>query len=163
MQNIKIKKINPNAIIPRKATDGAVAYDIYIPCDYRVRVGRQVLPLGIAIELPIGYEAKIEPRSGHASKGMEGVEMEDYRQHNHSRTYRYDCDALAGKIDPDYRGELGVILNNHDRPFMLLKGSRIAQMTIYRVEPPAFIEVDRLEDSARGSGGFGHTGTISEK
>lgn len=156
--NIKIKKLTDSAIIPTKSTAGSVAYDIAIPNTIYVPSGRSVVKLNFAIEMPIGYEAKIEPRSGHASKGMTGIEIEDYRLHNTTRLYRYDCDALIGKIDPDYRGDVCLMLNNHDRPFVITKGSRIAQMTIYRVEAPAFIEVDELNETKRGTGGFGHTG-----
>lgn len=155
--NIKIKKLTDSAIIPTKSTAGSVAYDIAIPNTIYVPSGRSVVKLNFAIEMPIGYEAKIEPRSGHASKGMMGFVNADIHFDSDRDGY-YDCDVIVGKIDPDYRGEVGVIINNHDQPFWLPRGFRIGQMTIYRVEAPAFIEVDELNETSRGAGGFGHTG-----
>lgn len=145
---IRIKKLTENAVIPQKATEGAAAYDVKIPSDMVIRQGRQVLPLDIAIELPYGYEAKIEPRSGFSSKGME-----DYRGE------RKDADVLVGKIDSDYRGNVGVIINSHEAyPFQLMKGTRIAQMTIYKVEDAEFEEADELSETDRGTGGYGSSG-----
>lgn len=145
---VRIKKLTENAVIPQKATEGAAAYDVKIPSDMTVRCGRQVLPLDIAIELPYGYEAKIEPRSGFSRKGME-----DYRGE------RKDADVLVGKIDSDYRGNVGVLVNSHESyPFQLAKGTRIAQMTIYKVEDAEFEEADELSETERDCGGYGSTG-----
>ena len=108
------------------------------------------MPLDIAIELPKGYEAKIEPRSGYASQGME-ADMQGYK-------VRIDCDVITGKVDSDYRGNVGVILNNRDHAGAIIKaGQRIAQLTIYRGEDADFIETDTLSTTERGAGGFGHT------
>ena len=139
--------------MPTKATPGAAAYDVYIPGTLLVKQGRQVLSLGFALELPDGYEAKIEPRSGFSSKGMLGSPAENATQGD----VRYDCDVIQGKIDSDYRGDIGVIINNHDLPFYLKKGSRIAQMTIYKVEAVDFVQTEQLSETERGDGGFGHT------
>ena len=158
MHNIKIKRLNPDAIIPHKSTPGAVAYDIAIPDDYIALPGRHRIPLGFAIELPDGCEAKIETRSGIAAFGMQGCELDDFRHAVFTRPYRYDCDVITGKIDPDYRGEVAVIIHSHDRPFVIPKGYRIAQMTIYKVQSPSFILVDELNETERADGGFGHTG-----
>lgn len=145
---VRIKKLTENAVIPSKSTSGAAAYDVKIPSDMIIRQGRQVLPLDIAIELPYGYEAKIEPRSGFSSKGME-----DYRGE------RKDADVLVGKIDSDYRGNVGVIIKSDEAyPFQLPKGMRIAQMTIYKVEDAEFEEADELSETDRGTGGYGSSG-----
>lgn len=149
---IKIKKLTENAVIPTKATDGAAAYDVYAPLTILVKGGRQVIDLGFAIELPKGYEAKIEPRSGYSSKGFAGVI--DY---TNDTERRFDCDVLQGKIDSDYRASVGVIVCNRDRNFYIRKGQRIAQLTIYKVENAEFVPGD-LSDTDRGQGGFGHTG-----
>lgn len=149
---IKIKKLTENAVIPTKATDGAAAYDVYAPLTILVKGGRQVIDLGFAIELPKGYEAKIEPRSGYSSKGFAGVI--DYTSDTERR---FDCDVLQGKIDSDYRASIGVIVCNRDRNFYIRKGQRIAQLTIYKVENAEFVPGD-LSDTDRGQGGFGHTG-----
>lgn len=149
---IKIKKLTDSAVIPTKATAGAAAYDVYAPLTILVKSGRQVIDLGFAIELPIGYEAKIEPRSGYSSKGFAGVI--DYTS---DQEMRFDCDVLQGKIDSDYRASIGVIVCNRDRNFYIRQGQRIAQMTIYKVENAEFVPGE-LSDTDRGQGGFGHTG-----
>lgn len=145
---IKIKKLSEDAIIPRKATKGAAAYDLYVPRETVINKSRQVIPLDIALSIPYGYEAKIEPRSGFASKGMEARYGE-----------RKNADVIVGKIDSDYRGCIGIIIkSNESYQFVIEKGTRIAQMTIYKVEDADFIAVDELDETDRGEGGFGHTG-----
>lgn len=147
---VKIKRLTPHGRVPAKTTKGAAAFDVYTPCDYVVRPGRQMLPLDIAIELPDGYEAKIEPRSGYSAKGMEG--MLD------GELCRFDADVLVGKIDSDYRGNVGVIVKSCARyEYVIPAGTRIAQMTSYRAENAIFVESDELSDTDRGDGGFGHT------
>lgn len=145
---IKVKKLSEDAIIPRKATEGAAAYDLYVPRETVINKRRQIIPLDIAMSIPYGYEVKIEPRSGFASKGIEARNGE-----------RKDADVLVGKIDSDYRGCIGVIIkSNESYPFIIGKGTRIAQMTIYKVEDADFVTVDELDETDRGEGGFGHTG-----
>jgi dUTP pyrophosphatase len=102
---------------------------------------RALIPTGLAIELPGGYEAQVRPRSGLAlSFGVTVLNS-------------------PGTIDADYRGEIGVILINHgSRPFAVKRGARIAQLVVSRVERLAIDESDALEDTARGSRGFGSTG-----
>lgn len=155
---IKIKKLSDQAIMPKRATEGSAAYDLYIPEDVLVEMGRQIIKLNFAIEVPEGYEAKIEPRSGFSSKGMEGVIRVFDKNAPKEAKRRFDCDVLVGKIDSDYRGEVGIIINNQDYPFSLKRGQRIAQMTIYKVEDAEFVETEELSDTERGDGGFGHTG-----
>lgn len=150
---VKIKKLSEDAFIPTKATEGSAAYDIYAPCDTLVKPGRQVIDLKFAIELPFGYEAKIEARSGYSSKGFAGAAASDMEP-----TMRFDCDVLSGKVDSDYRGSTGVIVNNRDKAFFVKRGQRIAQMTIYSVGVVDFVEVDELSQTDRSIGGFGHTG-----
>ena len=106
-----------------------------------------------AIELPLGYEAKIEPRSGYSSKGFAGAAASDMEP-----DMRFDCDVLSGKVDSDYRNSIGVIVNNRDKAFFVKRGQRIAQLTIYSVGVADFVEVDGLSDTGRGTGGFGHSG-----
>lgn len=152
---VKIKKLHPDAVIPRKGTQGAAAYDIVANDNLIIPNGRLVFPMDFALEIPYGYEAKIEPRSGHSSKGMAG-EMFDCKE---GRTrHRFDCDVLIGKIDSDYRGNVGIILHNRDIDFVVLKGTAMAQMTFYKVEDVEFTEVDELSETERGTGGYGSTG-----
>lgn len=102
---------------------------------------RKLVPTGLFIELPAGFEAQIRPRSGLALK--KGISVVN----------------TPGTIDADYRGEIGVILINlSGEDFVVNHGERICQMVINRVEMIAWSEVDSLEESQRGAGGFGHTG-----
>lgn len=102
---------------------------------------RQAIPTGIAIALPAGYEAQVRPRSGLARKS--GISMVN----------------SPGTIDADYRGELMVLLINlGQEPFTINRGDRIAQLVIAPVVQALWQEVDSLEETERGSGGFGHTG-----
>lgn len=150
---IKIKKWSGKEIIPTKATEGSAAYDLYAPFDQLILHGRQVIDLYLAIELPYGYEAKVEPRSGYSSKGFAGA-----LDNTQAPDIRFDCDVLTGKIDSDFRGSIGVIVNNRDRNFFIKRGQRIAQLTIYKVEEAEFTEVEKLSETEREAGGFGHTG-----
>ena len=103
---------------------------------------RELIPTGLFIELPQGYEAQIRPRSGLALK--KGISVLN----------------TPGTIDADYRGEIGIILVNlSGEDFVVENGERICQMVINKVESIRWSEVEVLEDSERGAGGFGHTGT----
>lgn len=178
---VKFKKLHEGAILPKKATDGSAAYDLYVAEDIIIEAGRQVIPLGFAMEMESGYEALVDPRSGFSSKGMEGYEVmclfdrvisgsllarNGYGETKVNRgkfvamfTDRFDCDVTEGKIDSDYRDEVGVIVHNRDsRIFMIKAGTRIAQMTFHKVESVDWEEVEELSESDR-KGGFGHTGT----
>ena len=105
-------------------------------------LGRAIVKTGLFIELPIGYEAQVRPRSGLAAK--KGVTVLN----------------SPGTIDADYRGEIGVILVNlSDEPFTVENGERIAQLVIAKHERAEWIEAETLTDTARGAGGFGSTGT----
>ena len=102
---------------------------------------RAIIPTGIYIELPVGYEAQIRPRSGLA--GKKGISLVN----------------SPGTIDADYRGEIGVILVNlSNESFTVEKGERIAQMVIAKHEQAQWVLVDELGESERGAGGFGSTG-----
>ena len=150
---VKIKKLSELTIMPKKATDGSAAYDLYAPRDIIVKSGRQVVDMMFAIELPRFREAKIEPRSGYSSKGFAGA-LASHTEPD----YRFDCDVLVGKVDCDYRGSVGVILNNRDKAFFIKRGQRIAQMTIYKVEDTELVEADELSETDRGTGGYGSSG-----
>lgn len=150
---VKIKKLSNDAFVPTKATEGSAAYDLFAPHDLLVRPGRQVIDLGFAIELPYGYEAKIEPRSGYSSKGFAGSAASDMEP-----DMRFDCDVIVGKIDSDYRNSIGVIVCNRDKAFFIKRGQRIAQLTIYSVGVADFVLSEELSDTGRSLGGFGHTG-----
>lgn len=102
---------------------------------------RRIVPTGLYIALPEGYEAQVRPRSGLALK--HGITVLN----------------SPGTIDSDYRGEIGVLLINlSDTPFVINAGERIAQMVVARHEQAELIEVEQLDDTERGAGGYGHTG-----
>jgi len=126
-------------------TAGAAGVDLYAAVEQDVAIapgGRVLIPTGIAIALPENYEAQIRPRSGLALK--------------HGLTLL----NTPGTIDWDYRGEIKVIvINLGDKEYILQRGERIAQMIFNRVEKAELIEVQELDDTNRGAGGFGHTGT----
>ena len=148
---VKIKKLTDKAYIPTKGTDGAAAYDLYVPADKVIRKGRNVITLGIAMQLPHSFAAEIEPRSGYSAKGFAGVTLSDTER-------RFDCDVIHGLIDEDYRGEVGVIVKNNDEPFIAKRGQRIAQMIIHKIDQTTLVEVAELDATQRGTDGFGSTG-----
>jgi dUTP pyrophosphatase len=126
-------------------TEHAAGFDLHAAVDKAVTIERgaiYLVPCGFSMALPPGYEAQIRPRSGLASK--HGVTMIN----------------TPGTIDADYRGEVQVpLINLGQEPFVIVRGTRIAQMIIAPVPPVELIEVTELDDTPRGTGGFGHTGT----
>lgn len=144
-EKINIKVINnSNYELPKYATELSAGVDLRANLTESKEIGtleRCLIPTGLKIALPEGYEAQIRPRSGLALK--HGITVLN----------------TPGTIDADYRGEIGVVLINlSDTPFTINPGERIAQMVIARYEQVQFTEVDFLEESERGEGGFGHTG-----
>ena len=143
---VGIKKL-PNGAdlpLPHYATPGSVGLDLLAATDSEIALApgaRLAVPTGIAIELPLGVEAQVRPRSGLAL--------------NHGIT----CLNAPGTIDSDYRGEIKAILINHsDTVFKITRGMKIAQMVIARHEQAELVEVEVLGESERGAGGFGSTG-----
>lgn len=146
---MKIKvKLKEGATMPTRATDGSAGLDLYCLKDTIVYQGRGIIKTGVAIELPMGYEATVRPRSGFSLKGFEGKSRK-----------RYDCDVKLGTIDSDYRDDIGVIVQNNDIPFWVEKGTRIAQMVISPVFTEELENTDTLTDTERGTNGFGSSGT----
>lgn len=145
LTQVKIKKLDNFASnLPEYATEHSAGMDLMAANEQpiTIKVGEiQLIPTGIAIALPEFFEAQIRPRSGLAAK--HGITVAN----------------SPGTIDADYRGEIKVILINLGKEdFIIEKGRRIAQMIISRYERILWKESDMLEDSARGSGGFGSTG-----
>lgn len=130
--------------LPSYMTKGAAGMDLYanVTEDTLIKPGDiKLVPTGIKISIPEGYEAQIRPRSGLALKY--GISMVN----------------APGTIDSDYRGEINVILINFGKEdFIVKRGERIAQMVINKVEVVDFTETDALDETERGAGGFGHTG-----
>lgn len=131
--------------LPSYQTDGAAGMDLVadVAEDVRLPPGeRRLVPTGLTVEIPAGFEAQIRPRSGLALR--HGVTLLN----------------TPGTIDSDYRGEIQVLLVNLGaEEFVVRRGDRIAQFVIAPVARGAWVEVERLNESARGAGGFGHTGT----
>jgi dUTP pyrophosphatase len=139
--NIINRSSNP---LPSYATEGSSGMDLRASVDEEVTLlplERRLVPTGLFIELPVGYEAQVRPRSGLAIK--QGI----------------TCLNSPGTVDADYRGELKVVLVNFSNETQTIKnGDRIAQMVIQKVEMARLIQVDEISSTVRGEGGFGHTG-----
>lgn len=141
--NIRIVNQSSNPL-PQYATKASAGIDLQANLKQPVIIKsleRALIPTGLFIELPIGYEAQVRPRSGLAIK--KGISVLN----------------SPGTIDADYRGEIMVILINlSSEDFLISHGDRIAQMVIASHEQAEWIQVDELTDTERGAGGFGHTG-----
>ena len=142
---MKIKIINKSKHdLPNYETIASAGMDIRAHIDAPITLGsleRVIVKTGLFIELPIGYEAQVRPRSGLAAK--HGITMLN----------------SPGTIDADYRGEIGVIVVNLSKdPFVINDGERIAQLVIAKHERAEWIEVAELSETSRGEGGFGSTG-----
>lgn len=144
-KTLEVKVVNNgHQPLPAYATPQSAGMDLRANLDAPVTLQpmeRRLIPTGLHIALPAGYEAQVRPRSGLALK--KGITVLN----------------TPGTIDADYRGEIGVILINlSQEEFVVNDGERIAQMVIAKHETAGFIEVEVLEESERGAGGFGHTG-----
>lgn len=142
---MKIKIINKSEHpLPKYATEQSAGADLTANISESVTLRpleRRLIPTGIHIGLPSGYEAQVRPRSGLALK--HGVTVLN----------------APGTIDADYTGEIGVVLINlSDKDFVINDGDRIAQLIIARHESAEWVQVDRLDETERGDGGYGHTG-----
>jgi dUTP pyrophosphatase len=140
---VLITRLDPELPLPRYAKGGDAGADIVSRIDITLAPGeRALVPTGIAIALPDGYVALVHPRSGLAIK--HGITMVN----------------APGTVDAGYRGELQIILINHDKneSVSFKRGDRIAQLVIQKVERAEFVEVRELPGSGRGAGGFGSTG-----
>ena len=133
--------------LPDYATAAAAGADLLAAIDQDIDLGpleRKIVPTGISIALPVGFEAQVRPRSGLAAKN--GVTVVN----------------TPGTVDADYRGEIGVILINLSKePFRISRGMRIAQLVVARHARAVWREVSELDRTARGAGGFGSTGVTA--
>ena len=141
--DVLIKRLDESVPLPSYAKAGDAGADLATRIDFTIQPGeRMLVPTGISIALPNGYVALVHPRSGLAIK--HGISMVN----------------TPGTVDAGYRGELQVILINHDltQPVSFKKGDRIAQLVIKKVECAQFVEVENLPGSERSADGFGSTG-----
>ena len=140
---VQLTRLDPDVPLPAYAHPGDAGADLVTTVDVHLDPGaRALVPTGIAIALPEGYAAFVHPRSGLAARcGLSIVNT-------------------PGTIDAGYRGEVSVLLVNHDRehPVRLSRGDRVAQLVVQRVEHAEYVEVSELPASPRGRGGYGSTG-----
>lgn len=144
MLQIPLRRLDPDLPVPTRAHEDDAGVDLYAAADVTLAPGeRRLVPTGVAVALPSGYAAFVHPRSGLALRhGLSVVNT-------------------PGTIDAGYRGEIAVLLINHDlhESVSLRRGERIAQLVVQRVEEPQFVVVDTLDATSRGDGGYGSTGT----
>ncbi|GLU04421.1 hypothetical protein SLE2022_215710 [Rubroshorea leprosula] len=137
---LKVKKLSEKAVLPSRASPLSAGYDLSSATDTKVPArGKALVPTDLSISIPEGTYARVAPRSGLA--------------------WKHSIDVGAGVIDADYRGPVGVILFNHsDVDFEVKAGDRIAQLIIEKIMTPDVVEVEDLDSTVRGAGGFGSTG-----
>ncbi|EFC42655.1 predicted protein [Naegleria gruberi] len=140
---LRVKKLSEHAILPVRSSEFAAGYDLASAYDYIVPAHDKLLvKTDLAVAVPHGYYGRVAPRSGLALKNF--------------------IDTGAGVVDSDYRGNLGVVLFNHGKEdFVIKRGDRVAQFIIEKIALPQIVEVDDLDDTSRGAGGFGSTGVSS--
>ncbi len=142
--SIPVKRLRPSAQLPTYMSAQAAGMDLFADLDTPLVLApgeRALVPTGIALAIPTGFEGQVRPRSGLAFR--QGLTMLN----------------TPGTIDSDFRGEIGMIAINHGKePVVLNPGDRIAQLVIAPVIQAAFIETEFLQETSRGEGGFGHTG-----
>lgn len=140
LSDLKVKKLSKHAILPTRGSPFAAGYDLSSASDLVIPAhGKGIVPTDLAIAVPAGTYGRVAPRSGLAWKNFIGVG--------------------AGVIDADYRGNVGVVLFNHGFDDLVIKrGDRVAQLVLERIATPKVIEVEELDDTVRGSDGFGSTG-----
>lgn len=143
VEALRVRRLNEHALLPKRGSAGAAGYDLASCEDTEVPArGRAVVKTGLQIACPPGTYARVAPRSGLAVKHF--------------------IDTGAGVVDEDYRGEVGVVLFNHgDTAFQVKRGDRVAQLILERIATPEVLEVESLDDTQRGAGGYGSTGVAS--
>ena len=140
METLRIKRLTLEATLPTRASPGSVGYDLYSMENMTINAcERGIVSTGICATIPTGVYGRIAPRSGLSVK--------------------HGIQTGAGVIDPDYTGEVKVVLFNHGHAdFQVNKGDRIAQLVLEKCDTPEVVEIGLLEETERGSGGFGSTG-----
>ena len=144
MIEIALKLLDEELPLPRYQHAGDAGFDLPSRIDFVIEPGeRATVPTGVAAQIPRGYAGLVLPRSGLAARF--GIALVN----------------SPGLIDAGYRGEIAVVLINTDKrqPFEIKRGDRIAQLVIQKIEEAVIIEADRLDETSRGAGGFGSTGT----
>lgn len=137
---IKVKKLKANAILPQMMRAGDAAFDLSACEDVLLKSGKtKIIPTGLALEIPVGFVGNIRDRSGMSAK--------------------HALHTLAGIIDSNYRGEIGIVMTNLSQvDYQIKVGDRVAQMLIQKIEIADFEEVAELSDTNRGENGFNSSG-----
>ncbi|KAK9823508.1 hypothetical protein WJX72_003255 [[Myrmecia] bisecta] len=145
ISTLRVKKLSEHAVLPKRGSAGAAGYDLASAYDYKVKAhGREVVKTDLSVAIPPGTYARVAPRSGLAVKHF--------------------IDTGAGVVDEDYRGNIGVVLFNHgDTDFTVSRGDRVAQLILERILTPEVEEVEELDVTVRGAGGYGSTGGFGAK
>lgn len=177
MEKTEVKIKLDGGIMPTKASKGSSGYDLYCPkdmyLDYNQNTeGRLIVKLGISLEMPVGYEFQIRPRSGFSAKGIE-VDVQYFDQFGfclHEEKARLNADVKLGTVDSDFKDEIGVIMQINSFGFkkpdidyayfkvVLREKTRIAQGVFNIVPQVELREVDEIDRTVDRGGGFGHTG-----
>ena len=147
MIELQIKLLDEELPMPRYQHEGDAGLDLPSRIDFVLEPGeRAMIPTGIAVAIPRGYAGFVLPRSGLASR--HGIALVN----------------SPGLVDSGYRGEMSIVMINTDKrePFHIKRGDRIAQLVIQRIEQATLVQVDQLDETARGGGGFGSTGRSNE-
>lgn len=142
MTVVKVKKLHPDAKLPKFQTEGSAGADVVSIEDVDIQPGDiKAISLGFAVSIPLGYEIQLRPRSGLALK------------------YGISVPNSPGTIDSDFRGEMKAILINHGKDnFKVCKGDRIAQIILNKIPTCAYVQVEELDKTGRNTGGYGSTG-----
>mmetsp|Transcript_7057 Transcript_7057/g.11624 ORF Transcript_7057/g.11624 Transcript_7057/m.11624 type:complete len:168 (+) Transcript_7057:35-538(+) len=147
MSDIKllVKKLSKDAIIPKRGSEEAAGYDLSAAHDITIPArGKAIVKTDLAVKLPEGCYGRIAPRSG--------------------LSWKHHMDVGAGVIDRDYRGNVGVVLFNHaEKDYEVKHGDRVAQLVLERIFTPEVFEVEELDATKRGAGGFGSTGMEAKR
>lgn len=143
--SVNIQKLHPNVKVPFYATEGSAGCDVcaFLPTDEMTFCSGEtrIVPTGIKVSIPKGYEMQVRPRSGMSAKT------------------KFRIANSPGTVDSDYRGEVGIIIENIGKDAAIIKnGERIAQLVFAPIYQAAFFVVDNLDETVRGEGGFGSTG-----
>lgn len=140
--SVKVKKLNENAEMPRRATAESAGFDLHCIDNFTINPGdHYTIPTGLAFEIPTGYVMLIYPRSGHAKK------------------YGITLSNAVGVVDSDYRGEVAVLMHNTgEHPVSFRMGDRVAQALVHKIPDIELVQCEELSETRRGKGGFGSTG-----
>ena len=154
MIEIKVKKLSPNAVVPKYAHPTDTGFDLYTSEDVLLNPhSTGIAKTGLAFELPAGWGVMLRNRSGITVKGCPIILPTD------GTTVNVPVTVFIGTLDEDYRGEIGIMVRNESKHTIIIpKGTKLAQGVLEKVYQAAFTLVEELSDTTRGNGGFGSTG-----